>query len=351
MKNKKQDINIKSASSFTDDENIKIKRRSCGCRYFFYCLIIAISLIAYLVYYVYTNDKMRTEQIDLRGLEVTKNKKVIFAGIVRDNAPELPRVIRYIENSAKLFKDYRIVIFENDSSDGTDQILLEWARDNPKVKILQESWKNKKRPNIGFLATARNKYLEEITHNPLYKDFDIIAVIDMDMDLGWSNNDIALTFSKIHQWDAVCANGVFDKGKTWDVFAFRNEEFPYGPNEVENYWHKTVYEAHKIYPKNSDLMPVYSCFGGLAFYKKNIIKNCQYFSDRGDCEHVSFHQCLREKNNAAIYMNPALLMYYRPLEDLVLNLLFADSLQRQIVYSLKKWLNIAIWRIDAKYSH
>lgn len=71
-----------------------------------------------------------------------------------------------------------------------------------------------------------------------------------------------------------------------------------------------VPQGQKIYPIGSDLVPVHSCFGGMAFYKKNIVTACEYNSIDNDCEHVPFHQCLIDKNNARIFMNPSQAIRY-----------------------------------------
>lgn len=64
----------------------------------------------------------------------------------------------------------------------------------------------------------------------------------------------------------------------------------------------------------SDLIPkpfrVDSCFGGMAIYKTKSVQGCSYnhrYSSPPymlDCEHVIFHQCLRESNHARILSNP-----------------------------------------------
>ncbi len=58
------------------------------------------------------------------------------------------------------------------------------------------------------------------------------------------------------------------------------------------------------------LLPVQSCFGGLAFYRHEKILGCEYNSIADDCEHVEFHKCIREKNHGRIFMNPAQILRY-----------------------------------------
>lgn len=285
--------------------------------------------------------------------EMTKHK-LIITGITRDNIKDFFVMVKNIEYVGKYFKDYQVVIFENDSTDGTKEALKIWQQNNPKVHVISKDYKLTKRPSHQFLANIRNEYIEEISKDK-YSDFDMLMVIDMDMSKGVDIRGVWDSFSKISDWDAVCSNGVREEtmnGAMYDVFAFRNEEFPWTPekwheicsynyNDLENqfiklcksgyelaknkdytwmkntwlekdklYWQYIVPQAMKVYKVNSGLVKVDSCFGGMAFYKTNFIKNCYYKSINNDCEHVFFHQCLIEKNNARMFMNPNQMIRY-----------------------------------------
>lgn len=252
-----------------------------------------------------------TPKIIDAGIKEMKKHRVVITGIARDNIQDLPVMMRHIEYLGALFADYRVIIFENDSVDGTAETLSIWSKRNNKVKAISQNFNNKKRPNIQFLADARNKYLEALSSSE-YDDFDIVIPVDMDMSYGFDVRGIIDSFSKIDQWGAVCSNGIFTKeGKMWDMFAFRNAEFPDGPNEVSSkeYWSKIVPKGFKAYSPRSDLVPVYSCFGGMAIYKRQFMQGCKYSSDRGDCEHVLFNKCVRD-NGAKMFMNPAQMIKY-----------------------------------------
>lgn len=246
------------------------------------------------------------------GAQEMKKHKVAICGITRDNAKELPRVIKHIEYTGEQFADYRVIVFENDSRDHTKTILKKWQADNTKVRILMQDYQLKKRPNIQFLADIRNQYLIALEENPEYQDFDILMVVDLDMQHGWDMRGLFHSFHQFSNWDGVCSNGVFTMaGHMWDMFAFRNSEFPALPDNLEAIQYKTeiIPRGQRVYPVNSKLLPVYSCFGGLAFYKRAFITGCRYHSIKGDCEHVAFHQCLRKKQ-ASLFMNPSQIIRY-----------------------------------------
>lgn len=310
---------------------------------------------------LFTNkiDHAVVSQLDLLDSKMLKQgkkemlkHKVIIAGITRDNIKDFFVMVKNIEYIGKYFKGYQVILFENDSKDGTKEALKVWQQNNPRVHVINQDFNITKRPNHQFLAEARNKYLEEIKKEK-YSDYNILMVIDMDMNKGVDIRGILDSFSKFNDWDAVCSNGIKQEsmnGKMYDVFAFRNEEFPWSPGQwnkicSENdsmnhfnkicqageelargkdysnlkntwfekdklYWQYIVPQMMQIYKVNSQLLKVNSCFGGMAFYKINYIKNCYYRSLDNDCEHVFFHQCLTEYNKGRMFMNPNQMIRY-----------------------------------------
>ncbi len=287
-----------------------------------YKIILVVILVVFLFsgIFIYKYEIHGFEQLESldcldsailnRGENEVKKHKIIISGIARDNAKDLPNSIRYIEHTGNFFEDYRVIIFENDSSDGSKEILLNWSLKNNKVKIISKDFGNKKRPNIQFLADARNFYLEEVTNNNTYEDFDMLMVVDMDMRYGWDMRGIFHSFGLINEWDAICSNGVKgDEAVMYDAFAFRSKEFPHNL-EQPNYWTEIVPQIQKVYEAGGKFVPVYSCFGGMAFYKTKFVNNCKYSSTNDDCEHVAFHMCINE-NQGKMFMNPSQMIRYK----------------------------------------
>ena len=251
--------------------------------------------------------------------EMTKHR-IVICGITRDNAVELPVVIKHIEHTGQHFADYRVIVFENDSRDGTKQVLAKWQAGNPKVHIISKDFGNVKRPSLEFMAAARNQYMTKLFNDPQYQDFDMVMVVDMDHIHGWDDRGVADSFAKIDRWDSVGSNGIYDdKGTMYDLLAFRSPDFPHRITRKE-LGYKTVSTeclkkygkafCERVYPVGSNLVPVQSCFGGMAFYKKQYIKGCKYASIDNDCEHLPFHACLREQNQGRMVMNPSQVLRY-----------------------------------------
>lgn len=272
--------------------------------------------------------------------------KIVIVGIARDNIKDLLVTIKHVEYLGSFFKDYRVIIFENDSKDGTKEALDVWQK-NKKVKIISTSINKRKRVSHQFMADIRNNYIDALK-NVEYDGFDIVAALDMDMSYGFDVRGVIDSFSKITEWDGVCSNGISNsKGKMYDAFAFRNSEFPFSPAEWQAickkqgsnnkynklcsyqssflrnliafrvgfqsaerlYWLKIIPQIQKSYPVNSGLISVDSCFGGMAFYKKKFIGECKYKSLNNDCEHVYFHECMRNRGLRMI-MNPSQIIRY-----------------------------------------
>ena len=97
-----------------------------------------------------------------QGATEMKKHKVVICGITRDDAQHFGKMKDYIEYLGKTFQDYRVIIFENDSTDCTKELLSMWQTQNNKIKIVSEDFHNTKRPSIKFLADARNQYISAL---------------------------------------------------------------------------------------------------------------------------------------------------------------------------------------------
>ena len=162
------------------------------------------------------------------------------------------------------------------------------------------------------------------------------------MDLiGFDINGIADSISQ-QNWDIICANGVVLHGVYRDTYAFRingmdtnhhwvgddhaqynitNEQRKLFREKLQKSQHnvrvimdnrnKPFYES-----STSPLIPVDSCFGGLAIYKYDMFTNCSYDYRHyeppymQDCEHVLLHECMKSKHKARIFSNINMRLWY-----------------------------------------
>jgi hypothetical protein len=171
-----------------------------------------------------------------RGRERMRKSRVIFAGLVRNAIDVLPLTIERIERLANGFADHRIVVYENDSTDGTQELLTAWAAAMPKVSVVSESLGAPLNPNTRSssradrMAACRNRYHALIAKR--FAGFDCVIVLDMDVPGGWSEDGIANTFG-CDNWDFVGSNGIilqrvhlrFNTYLHYDAWAYRQYGF------------------------------------------------------------------------------------------------------------------------------
>ncbi len=251
------------------------------------------------------------------GKKRIKNSKVLIVGLGRDIDQILPYSIHRLRDLAKRFKDYRVILYENDSEDNTLVILKLWANEDKKVIILSENLFEKKAADHGDMslgrfekmAKFRNKCLQEV-RNPEYKDFNYVIVVDLDLLGGFSANGIASSFG-YDNWDMIAANGcgflsfvttgAFDY---YDQLAYRDKK----GKRIGYYCGTACNDQKSFTPKpqydiaDTKLYPVTSAFGGLTIYKKKIFDTCSYAGY--DCEHICLHDCMIKHGFDKMFTNP-----------------------------------------------
>ncbi len=240
-----------------------------------------------------------TEIADLINVKKTENvqnisnefargaipEKVLICGICKDVAEYLPDEIRIFEKIGTLFEDYRIIIYENNSTDGTQNILREWVNKNSKVtaqfefltkselenQIINKS-DNGELNRIELIARARNKLLDKIMSHE-YNSYPYIIMMDMDFLSDPNTEGIIEVFQSKREWDAVFGYGVGKTKAYWDWYAFRDFNQPFGPELLGHDWF-----SQKMWSlsKTDQWCPVYSAFGGIGIYKRASIKECRY---------------------------------------------------------------------------
>jgi hypothetical protein len=245
-----------------------------------------------------------------RGRSVMRDKRVVICGVARDVAEILSATIARIERLGRMFAEYRVVVYENDSIDATREILSDWETANRRVTLLAESRGDPVNPVARCVARAermayyRNRYREVV--NARFSDFDYAIVLDMDLHAGWSYDGLANTFG--HEgWDFVGSYGLIERSYLtrtllvqYDAWAFRAQgSYSRIPTKVVN---------HMRYSRGDPMLEVYSCFGGLGVYGIQAMLKCRY--DGSDCEHVCFHRSMRDARLDRLFLNPSQITFY-----------------------------------------
>lgn len=249
------------------------------------------------------------------------NSRVVIAATIRDHAQQIATVRPSVERVAAQFKDSAILIVENDSEDDTRTELLQWAEENPSVKILgcgvnspsckmnfdKTKAHNHYHSRIFKMATIRNKYIDYLKDN--YSDWDYLIVWDIDIEGTMFMEGLYHTldqFQNNKEIDGICSYGIhphFWLG--WLYYdPFAHEEMQPDPSGVNH----DKYVQMKLWwtlQRGMPLHPVRSCFGGLTTYRISSIvsTNTTYkYSNPEEpvvCEHVFFNEPLN------MYLNPS----------------------------------------------
>lgn len=239
-----------------------------------------------------------------RGRKRMADARVVLCGLVRDAEAVLPLNLARLQHIGSLCGDHRIVIFENDSSDGTPARLAEAARRDPRMRVVSETLGRRRWPAVKDLRRAaemadyRNRLQRAVVD--AFGDFDHVIVADLDLE-GWSYDGIANGFGH-DDWDAMTSQGIcFRRGRPmfYDGWAFRtHEEGPY-----RRYALRTM-----VFPRGTPPVPVRSAFSGLAIYRMAAFAAGRYGGE--DCEHLVFHDSLARAGYGRVLLNPSMLSLY-----------------------------------------
>ncbi|CAF1563183.1 unnamed protein product, partial [Adineta steineri] len=201
-------------------------------------------------------------------------------------------------------------IFESDSKDKTVKKLREWSR----VELYTYSKLIELYPErTDRLAYGRNMLMDKA--HLLLPDY--IFIVDLDRFLTSVSSFLSNFQYDTNQWSVMTATA---HNTYYDIWALRtlsdsvmNYDVWHRVSELEtppnNYCHQSVYDGiigiHiKHIPIEHGLIEVRSAFNGAGLYKVNSTYNCKYDGGGYTCEHVPFHLCIREKNQARIFINP-----------------------------------------------
>lgn len=245
--------------------------------------------------------------------------RVVIVGLAHNNRAALSHTRPLLEATAGLFRQARVVIYENDSTDGTDAYLKRWARQDPRVHVVSERLGRASAAATGLrsvsrfarLAFYRNKYLKVVRE--AYSDWDLLLVVDTDV-AWWSvdalrrlltehppecederpEDDVRTDPPRLDAWDVVCGQGVTHHGFYYDSLAHRDllQRWHVGQGEAYHKRRRVLGVRARVAAHDARLRAVQSCFGGLALYRlKHLLSNDCAYDGTYDCEHINFHAC------------------------------------------------------------
>jgi glycosyltransferase involved in cell wall biosynthesis len=241
----------------------------------------------------------------------------VFVGCARNCAAHLAAVFQNIERLASVYAKTAFIFVENDSHDGTKEKLSQWAADRPNSTLLHLDGLVASEPSrTARLATARNRYIDEMASGP-YAHFSDLIVMDLD-DVNAGQIDLEAFVAAVeflHADDQTV--GVFANSKPvyFDIWALRHPQWC--PNDC---WAEVraardmapaaaldrfVYARQIAIDPGRPPIEVDSAFGGLAIYR---LAGVLAHRHRGTtsvgtevCEHVSLNLALRRSGRLFIF--------------------------------------------------
>lgn len=248
-------------------------------------------------------------------------KPVLVVGIVKDIEKTLKSDIKNIGMALSFFKDIHWFLVESDSSDKSQQTLLEMKDiiknfDFISIEIPVNSYNFR----TEILAMARNKYLAHIRDHIDPIEFPYIVIADFNSLNNKLSVESVISSWARNDWDVVSAN---QSARYYDIWALRHPIW--SPNDcweqhefLKNYIRlPEIVNSYSLrsrmikIPKNSEWIAVDSAFGGFAIYKTRFLMNNVFYEGKNHaghmtCEHVALNQKLKELG-AKIFINPALI--------------------------------------------
>ena len=205
------------------------------------------------------------------------DKKILICGVVKNVEDKIKFNINQCLETGNRFKDFKIVIYENNSTDNTKNILNQYKDDN-RFKIISEDLDNIKEKSLFWaytevtgsdhsckieqISNARNKVIEEIKKEE-YEDFDFVMWVDLDS-RGWQFK--SLDFLNHNDWHAMYAIS----NPYYDWYALRKEG-DLDPSFLGETWWQNTYNS-----RFKNLTPVWSAFNGIGIFRKEVFKNNKY---------------------------------------------------------------------------
>lgn len=272
-------------------------------------------------------------------------EKIIICGICRNVDHALSWMKKNVEDLGSHFDDYRVVIYENNSTDRTVQMLNDWTQENAKVLFKSEHLDHFSAARTENIANARNSLLTFIKELSL-DDYKILVMADFDFHCDWPIEEMLKSIACPMEWDAICANGLYSLSEPfyWDRYAFRCQECPYGPEVLgDSWWWNDIYNRIYFDMNSDEYVPVFSAFGGLTIYKTEAVLQCSYTGLVTDelktfyqnntgseisfvgntywehpsdphvvtcCEHVNFYALMKMHGFDKVFVNPKMVIRY-----------------------------------------
>jgi len=298
----------------------------------------------------------------MKGLKYAKMESggLVINILSRDTIDSVSPLRQNVEGLVPFFSRVAVVVFENDSKDGTREAFKQWAaeaqgyvvdiiecEEAPDCKFGEshrydalESKDYFESSAIGHMLDYRQRIVDYITSSQSYTSFSHMLVMDLDLAISISPLGLLHTLGKIPNYPVASSGRQVWPGShgtlipPYDFSAFRayptkrtrrilkiHETFC-GIKPIFSRWHN-ICDAVSSFQfmlilgndriNQNEPYRVLSAFNGATLYPIDIIRSSNAKYDSGDdnqrCEHVGFNLSLK----SPFYVNPKWNMHVDPL--------------------------------------
>jgi hypothetical protein len=252
-----------------------------------------------------------------------QSSSIIFTGLARNIGLKIKETIENCVVLGTFFKSYKIILFENDSSDDTRKIIQSIAETNPNILLIDcEGYKDCKfnlcnlyeygimnKNRIDRMTFFRNVYMTIIQKH--FSSYDYMCVVDFDLDGIIPLYGLVHALNCPYDWSCICANGRSSVPGTFGMFTTMYDAMAFcktkqdiqeskigdrGMSHLFSKYLRLVYLSNVDSSYNeSGFIPVLSAFNGLAIYKIKDLHGI-FYKEGYSCEHISLHEQLVKMN-------------------------------------------------------
>jgi len=248
-----------------------------------------------------------------RGREQAARSTLTIATLLHNRVDLALYVRARCEAILKGFGGGRVLVVCDDSTDGTERVIADWARARPDLVVSVPA--PRLEPGLcsfARMARLRNALCERLDAEPLT---DYVAAVDGDLEGPVSLDGLAHSIALLAEPDGpdgVAALGV----NNWLGLPMLMPFLGYGYYDPlafrEAVWERRSSDAAIRYRlaglrRGDEPLVVKSAFAGLALYRGQRIRGLRYDEATLDCEHVSFHCALAERGGTLV-LNPSLML-------------------------------------------
>lgn len=254
----------------------------------------------------------------------SKNASIVIGILARDCAKSLRLNIPRLEELGSCFADYHVVVYENDSIDGTTEMLNDWASKNSHVVFIHEMTQQQTIPQetkdipypgqsvfrIEKMARFRNRVISE-TRKRFHPD--LFCFIDIDIECFYPQSIAHAIDNAPKDWGGLFADGqiILDYGShqvpmpiMYDYYAYTEKginPFEEGDYAVRLTDQLAVVWVAQRFINRTAYHQCNSAFNGIGIYRWEAIEGLQYevyqtpelkAVNASLCEHVPFNYCV-----------------------------------------------------------